>query len=281
VWHGPRTPQEEILCSLFAEVLGLPRVGIDDNFFALGGDSIMSIQVVSRARQAGLIITPRAVFQHPTVEALAEISRPVQEMVSIEPDIATGAIIPTPIIRWLQERDGPIERFNQAMLLHLPAGLQQDHLATALQAVIDHHDALRLRLDVSDGEDWTLQIALPEAVLISSCLRRVDVSGLDSAALRACIAEEARGAEGRLAPSAGLMLQAVWFDGGARQTGRLLLTIHHLAIDGVSWRILAPDLAAAVAAVVSTARGRCDQCKAGSRACVLERASKGTGRYAD
>ena len=247
--RGPRTPQEEILCGLFAEVLGLPRVGIDDNFFALGGDSIMSIQLVSRARKAGLVVTPRGVFQHPTVEALAEISRPAEKMVPMEPDIAVGAIMPTPIIRWLQERKGPIGRFNQAMLLHLPAGLQRDHLAAALQTILERHDALRLQLDVSEGEDWHLQIAPLDAQLLGSSLRRVDVSGLDPAALRACVAEEARGAEARLSPNSGLMLQAVWFDGGARQTGRLLLTIHHLAVDGVSWRILVPDLADAIGAV--------------------------------
>ena len=77
--RAPRTPQEEILCGLFAEVLGLERVGIDDNFFELGGDSIMSIQLVSRARKAGLVITPRAVFQHPTVAALAGVARLVEE----------------------------------------------------------------------------------------------------------------------------------------------------------------------------------------------------------
>ena len=75
----PRTPQEEVLCALFAEVLGLPKVGIDDNFFALGGDSIMSIQLVSRARKAGLAITPRAVFQHPTAAALASAAEPLTE----------------------------------------------------------------------------------------------------------------------------------------------------------------------------------------------------------
>ena len=200
-------------------------------------------------RQAGLIITPRAVFEHPTVGALAKISRPAQEIVSVEPDIAIGAVMATPIIRWLQERKGPIGRFNQAMLLQLPAGVQHDHLAAALQAILERHDALRLRLDVTADEDWQLQISSPEAELIGSCLRRVDVSGLDPDALRACIVEEARGAEARLAPTAGQMLQAVWFDGGDRQTGRLLLTIYHLAVDGVSWRILLPDLSAAIAAI--------------------------------
>ena len=129
-----RTPQEEILCALFAEVLGLERVGIDDNFFALGGDSIMSIQLVSRARKAGLVITPRAVFQHQTVAALAGVVGLVAQTPSALPEIATGALPPTPIMHWLLERGGPIERFNQAMLLQVPAGLQGDHLVGALQA---------------------------------------------------------------------------------------------------------------------------------------------------
>src|SRR6202035_262468 len=96
-------PREELLCALFAEVLGRERVGIDDNFFALGGDSIVSIQLVSRARKAGLVITPRAVFQHKTVEALAGAAVLREETASTLPDIATGAFAPTPIMRWLGE----------------------------------------------------------------------------------------------------------------------------------------------------------------------------------
>ena len=252
VRRGPRTPQEEILCALFAEVLGLQRVGIDDNFFALGGDSIVSIQLVSRARQAGLLITPRAVFQHPTVVALAAAAKLLEQTASTLPDIATGALSPTPIMRWLMERGDPIDRFNQAMLLRLPAGLQEDHLIAALQAVLDHHDALRLRVvAAAEHGEWNLEIVPPGAVLASSCLRRVDIGGVDAAALRACIAEQARRAESGLAPGSGVMLQAVWFDAGARRAGLLLLTIHHLSVDGVSWRILVPDLTAAWQAIAS------------------------------
>src|SRR5262249_53835876 len=148
----PRTPQEEVLCALFAEVLGVARVGIDDNFFALGGDSIMSIQLVGRARQAGLLITPRAVFQHQTVAGLAEVVGLVaQAAPSPAADEAIGELPATPIMRWLLERAGPIDRFCQAMLLRVPAGLQGEHLAGALQSVLDHPDALRLRLVGGDG----------------------------------------------------------------------------------------------------------------------------------
>src|SRR6201987_5209274 len=109
-----RTPQEEMLCGLFAEVLGVERVGIEDNFFALGGDSIVSIQLVSRARKAGLVITPRGVFQHQTVAGLAAVATAVEATSAAVPDVATGAVVASPIMRWLLERGGPIEGFYTA-----------------------------------------------------------------------------------------------------------------------------------------------------------------------
>ena len=108
VVRAPRTPQEEVLCGLYAEVLGVERVGIDDNFFALGGDSIMSIQLVSRARKAGLEITPRAVFQHRTVEALAAVAKAVAETKKSAPDLPLVALSPAEIER-LEDRYPQIE----------------------------------------------------------------------------------------------------------------------------------------------------------------------------
>ena len=261
VHRAPRSPQEAILCGLFADVLGVERVGIDDNFFELGGDSIVSIQLVSRARRAGLSITPRAVFQHQTVEALAAAAGAVADPAQALPaadvaELASGLLPATPIMRWLKERGGPLDRFSQSMLLRVPAGLSEDDLRAALQAVLDHHDALRLRLiiasqDMASGhdDDWRLEIAPAGAVAAGACLRRIDGGAVDDAGLRERIAREAAAAEQRLSPAAGLMVQAVWFDAGAERAGRLLITIHHLAVDGVSWRILVPDLAAAWQAV--------------------------------
>ncbi|HEX6217063.1 MAG TPA: amino acid adenylation domain-containing protein, partial [Vicinamibacterales bacterium] len=248
--RAPRTPHEELLCSLFAETLGIAEVGIDDNFFALGGDSIMSIQLVSRARRAGLAITPRSVFQHQTVASLAAVAAAAQETAAeAVSDIAVGELPATPIMGWLAERGGPIGRFSQAMLLTVPAGVAGEHLAAALQSVLDHHDALRLRLDGS-AQDWRLSVLPRGAAVAQDCVRRVDTAGLGTAARQRLIAEEAQAAAERLAPSEGKMLQAVWFDAGTASSGRLLLTIHHLAVDGVSWRILLPDLEAAWKAAV-------------------------------
>ena len=140
------------------------------------------------------------------------------------------------------------------MLLQVPAGLREDHLIGALQTLLDHHDALRLRLIApSQSTDFSLEIAPSGTVDAKSCLRRIDIRGLTADELRAAITEQAQAAEMRLSPVVGVMMQAVWFDAGAAAAGRLLLSIHHLAVDGVSWRILVPDLAAAWAAI---ARGK-------------------------
>ena len=251
VVRAPRTPQEEVLCGLYAEVLGVERVGIDDNFFALGGDSIMSIQLVSRARKAGLEITPRAVFQHQTVEALAGSARVIAAPALALADIAVGPLEPTPIMHWLRQHGGPIGSFHQAMLLSVPSGMRQADLLGAVQAVLDHHDALRLRLDVLAGGAWGLEVAPCGSVSAADCVRRIDVSGLDADGLRRSIGEASAEAAARLSPGDGRLVEMVWFDAGAKAAGRLLLSIHHLAVDGVSWRILVPDLAASWAALAT------------------------------
>ena len=251
-WRGPRTPQEEILCSLFAEILSVPRVGIDDDFFALGGDSITSAQLVSRARKAGLVITPRDVFQYQNVAALAAVAGGGQRTEAASVDNAIGTLPLSPIMHWLLERGGSIGGFSQSMLLQVPAKLTEEQLVAAVQSLLDHHEALRLRLmRASDKAPWSLEIPEPGTIKAATCVRRVEVSRLDEGRRRACMAEQAREAQRGLEPEAGVMLQGVWFDAGRAERGRLLLTIHHLAVDGVSWRILVPDLAAAVEAIAA------------------------------
>jgi amino acid adenylation domain-containing protein/non-ribosomal peptide synthase protein (TIGR01720 family) len=241
-YQAPRTTEEEALCTLFAEVLGLARVGTDDNFFELGGDSILSIQLVSRLRKLGLVVTMREVFEHQTARTLAAVAKKDGKRVT-ENDIGVGAMLQTPIMRHLQERGGSIKIFSQSMLLVVPADLGQDRLNAALQVVLDHHDTLRLRLTQGFGnEDWGLVITPPGTVLARESTRRVSIVGLDEDARKACIAREGAAASRRLDPEAGVIMQAVWFDAGPIEAGRLLLLIHHLAVDGVSWRIIIPDL---------------------------------------
>ncbi|MGC0155730.1 amino acid adenylation domain-containing protein, partial [Chromobacterium vaccinii] len=227
----PRTDAERVLAGLYAELLGQDAVGLDDGFFDLGGDSIASILLVSRARRQGLLLSPRDVFLHPKVEALAAVARPVAATVAT--DAAEGALPATPIIRWWLERGGPRNGFYQSMLLQTPAGLESEHLRQALQALLDRHDALRMRLDADGG----LTVPPVGSTPAQDCLRRV----AGPAIAPADIAEAAR----QLDPAAGAMLRALWLDAGPDAPGRLWIGIHHLAVDGVSWRILLPDLASA------------------------------------
>ncbi|MBN6040525.1 non-ribosomal peptide synthetase [Amycolatopsis sp. 195334CR] len=228
----PATDGERALCALFAEVLGLPEVGTNESFFELGGDSISSIQLASRARTAGVLIKPRDVFLHKTPGALAAIVRPAGE--PVRPDVGVGPVPLTPIIAWLAEAVGPVDDFCQAMALTTPADLDFDGLTRLLQALLDHHDALRLRVT----DSWSLTVEPVGSVRAEQCLRRVEGAGdpdLDDAL---------RTASGELDLAAGELVRAVWFDRGAGTPGTLLLVIHHVAVDGVSWRVLLPDLAA-------------------------------------
>ncbi|HEX2326280.1 MAG TPA: amino acid adenylation domain-containing protein, partial [Chloroflexota bacterium] len=143
----PRTAAETTLAGIWAEVLGLPlaRVGVEDNFFALGGDSILSIQVVARATRAGLRLTPRQLFQHQTVAELAAVAG-TAPAVQAEQETLTGPVPLTPIQRWFFEQDLPApQHWNQAHVVTAPRPLRPDLLRAAVGHVLEHHDALRLR----------------------------------------------------------------------------------------------------------------------------------------
>ncbi|WHX16504.1 non-ribosomal peptide synthase/polyketide synthase [Streptomyces malaysiensis subsp. malaysiensis] len=245
--RGPRTEREKTLCGLFAEVLGLDGVGIDDGFFDLGGDSIMSIQLVSRARRAGLELAVRDVFEHRTVAALADIATETVRVAAEEPGADIGDVPLTPIVRWFLERGGPADQFNQSRLIQVPAALRQEHLRSAVQAVLDHHGALRARLTAAP--ERRLEIRRPGDVDAASLVRRVAAAGLEEPAQRDLVRRETEAARERLDLDAGRLVQVVWFDRGADTPGLLLLLVHHLVVDGVSWRILVPDLAEAYRAV--------------------------------
>ncbi|MEW2035176.1 amino acid adenylation domain-containing protein [Streptomyces roseifaciens] len=242
------------MARVFAGILGLPEVGEDDNFFALGGDSIVSIQLVSAARKVGFTIAAKDVFQHPTPAALAAAGRtedqePAEAPAAPAPD-EDGELPPLPVVHWLRERGGPVDRFNQSVLLTVPAGLRPGPLREALADLARNHPALRLRLDRTGGL-WTQEVlpaAEAPAVTDPATLRRADITGLDPASLHDLLTKEADASAAALVPDTGTVLRALWCDAGSAADGRLLLTVHHLAVDGVSWRILLPELADAYAA---------------------------------
>ncbi|MFF8841868.1 amino acid adenylation domain-containing protein [Streptomyces sp. NPDC015127] len=255
--RAPRDERERALSEIFAAVLGIDEVGPDQDFFTLGGDSILSILVSSRARKAGMPISPREVFEHRTPAALAAAVGETEEtapLAAVTDSDGVGDVPLLPIVHWLREHGGTINRFNLSMLLQTPAAADTDSLTRVLQEVLDHHDGLRLTLSRMDlgpaiPQLWSAQTRAQGAVDAAALLHRVDVRGLDDDGLRTVIADESDAAASRLAPDDGVMVQAVWFDAGDGRPGRLLLVVHHLAVDGVSWRVLLGDLATAWEAV--------------------------------
>ncbi|MFH8476820.1 condensation domain-containing protein, partial [Streptomyces sp. NPDC018000] len=245
----PRGPREEILCGLFAEVLGVDEVGIDDGFFELGGDSILSIQLVSRARRAGAVLSVREVFEHQSVAGLAQVADwSGQDRDAGVVDEPVGAFAGLPIVSWLAERGGEWRGFNQSQVVQTPAGLSEAALSAGLQAVLDHHDALRSRVVDASAAPVQVEVLPVGGVPAGGCLVRVDAAGcVGEERWRALVEQEAVRAREALDPMAGAMVQLVWLDRGPSESGALVIVAHHLVVDGVSWRVLLPDLAEAVA----------------------------------
>ena len=156
-YRAPATAIEEILAGIYAQVLGLERVGVDDSFFDLGGDSILSMQVVARARAAGVLCRPRDVFVEQTVARLAQVAGVADGEAGVV-DEGVGPVVATPIMRWLHSVDGPVEQFNQTMVVQAPAGVTEADVVVVLQALLDRHAMLRLRVDDDGAGGWSLTV---------------------------------------------------------------------------------------------------------------------------
>ena len=247
---APRTAVEETLAGIWAQVLGLERVGIHDNFFELGGDSILGIQIVSRAQLTGLWLTARDLFQYQTVAELAQAAgrEPGPSAATV-----TGGTVPlTPVQRHFFELDlADPHHFNQSLLLDLREPVGEDILERALGRLAAHHDALRLRFVRGEDGEWTQVAAAPSRAAFP--LARIDLPELPP--WRRKVALEA--ATSRLQESLDLengpLARAAIFTLGEGKTGgrRLFLVLHHLVVDGVSWRILIGDLEIACRSLLS------------------------------
>ncbi|WP_339494068.1 non-ribosomal peptide synthase/polyketide synthase [Pseudomonas sp. EA_35y_Pfl1_P108] len=228
---APENDLQKALVAIWRDVLGVEQVGLEDNFFELGGDSIISIQVVSRARQAGIRLSPRDLFQYQSVRSLARVATFEQAPV-IDQGPVTGEVLLTPVQHSFFEQAIPArQHWNQSLLLTSREVLDPVRLDAALTRLINHHDALRLRF-VQQADGWRQAHAEP---VTSASLWQSQVS--DEAQLAALCDEAQRSLDLGQGPLLRAVL-ATMTDG----TQRLLLVVHHLAVDGVSWRILLEDL---------------------------------------
>jgi non-ribosomal peptide synthase protein (TIGR01720 family) len=233
-----RTSVEATLAKIWADVLRLEQVGVYDNFFELGGDSILSIQMIARANQAGLRLSPQQVFQHQTIADLAAVAG-TASVIWAEPGVVTGEVPLVPIQQWFFEQNLPEpHHWNQAILMEGWPTLDPTLLERAVQQLLVHHDALRLR--VVEGESgWQQVMAGPDGTVP---FLAIDLSELSEVNQRLLLETAAAQVQASLNLSQGPLLRVVLLELGSAQPSRLLIVIHHLAVDGVSWRILLEDL---------------------------------------
>ena len=245
---------EQTIAAVWGEVLGRDRIGRDDNFFELGGDSILSLQIIARLRKRGVVLTPKQVFAQQTIAALAGVvattSAPAVAASAAARSVANSdaaALLPIQL-RFFAETIPSRDHFNQAVLLVPRDRTRWSVLQAALMAVVLHHDALRMRYR-RVADTWQASLADPPAA--SDLLwTRSEVQPADLGAI-------ASSAQASLSLASGTLLRAVGCDliDGSQ---RLLIAIHHLAVDGVSWRILLADIVSA-----------CEQLEAGAAAVTL------------
>jgi len=239
---APRTPTERALAEIWAKVLGVPEVGVEENFFELGGDSILSIQIVSRGIQAGLRLTPKQVFQHPTVAELARVAEPIDSSGSLaglaaERDAAVSAPL-HPIQEWFFEQELPEAHWwNQWVWMELWESVDAAAMGRAFEAAQRRHEALRMRF-VRTPEGWRQSASAEPAPACSE----VDLRGLPAQAQERLLSSVAEQFQKSLDLSAGPVarLGILRLDPGLGD--RLLVAAHHLVIDIVSWTILLEDL---------------------------------------
>ncbi|MGI9308089.1 MAG: amino acid adenylation domain-containing protein, partial [Gammaproteobacteria bacterium] len=234
---APRTAAEQSLADIWSSLLNVEQVGINDNFFELGGDSILSIQIIARAAQAGLTLTPKQLFQHQTIAELAKVAG--SEVIAAEQDTLSGTVPLTPIQHWFTQREWPdAHHFNQSMLLEATATLDQNTLELALREVQNHHDALRLRRQHT-AEGWSQEYAIPGD---DQLLQVTDLSDLNEQEQARRHEEAADSLQSGFDLTRGPLIRAMLFRRGAGTNDQVLIVVHHLAVDWVSWTVLLEDL---------------------------------------
>ncbi len=239
--HAPRTGAEKTLATIWSEVLRVPAVGVRDNYFTLGGDSILGIQIVSAARRAGLNLTPRHLFKHQTVAELAAAAEDLPATaVRAEQGPVVGETPLTPVQHYLFDTlTGDPAHLTQAVSHQLASDTDETLLRGALTAVLEHHDALRLRFE-KDGEGrWHQHVTAPEG---PAHLEVLDLPPRSPAGTDAALRELAERLSGGFDLSVAPLFRAALCRPAGDQRPVLILAAHHLAVDAVSWHILLEDL---------------------------------------
>jgi len=238
-YEAPDTELEKSLVEVWSAVLNIEQVGIHDNFFDLGGDSILSIQIISRLNQKGINLEPKQIFQYQTISQLAgQLKEGSANKNTYSQESVSGSVLLTPVQQWFFQQDfSQPGHWNHAVLLKAQQAIDENSLKTALSTLLDHHDALRMRYFQIDGSWIQTNGKIGECIsLISKDLSTLATEAQESEMLRLC-----EQLHSTLDLEKGPLLQVAIFRLSESDV-RLFIVIHHLVVDGVSWRILLEDL---------------------------------------
>jgi len=240
----PRTQKEELLVGIWSQLLGVESVGIDDNFFELGGDSILGIQVIAASSQAGLRLLPKQVFQYQTIAELAAVADTVS--INAEQGNVTGIVPLTPIQNWFFAQNfADSHHWNQSIMLEVDKSIPFVWIEQSIQKLLTHHDALRLQFrNIEQNTESGIQqinAYVENYINKKTPLLQFDLSELSENQQQSTITETATQLQTSLNLATGLV-RVGFFKLGHDKSNRLLFVIHHLVIDGISWRILLSDL---------------------------------------
>ncbi|WP_139491844.1 non-ribosomal peptide synthetase [Brevibacillus dissolubilis] len=237
---GPRNSTEEKIGMIWAGVLGVSSVSIHDDFFELGGDSIKAIQAVSKAKELGIQLSVKDIFEHKTIEALSDYDSFSSQTHWINQEEVSGEIPLTPIQHWFKELHQPYPNyFHMARIFQLPVDVDLGLLEQVFTKLIEHHDLLRSRYVITDGEISQYNRSIEEAPAFK--LDSVDLRAVPAVERMEKLKELSVYHQNQLNLSEDLLIKAIVFD-LAEQGKYLLLIVHHLVIDGVSWRFMLQDV---------------------------------------
>ena len=236
-FEAPRNKLEKDFTILWQDLLNVNKIGINDNFFELGGDSIISIQLVSRAKKKGMVIAAKDIFDHQTI---AELAKKIKQggVVTGEQGNLHGTVRLGPIQqRFFEHNYRYPDHFNQAILFNIDKTLGKVQIQNSLELIFQHHDALRLNFDFSKQGEGILQ-SYGNHQMVFHQVSIEEEHELNQEIERIC-----QKAQGSLAISTGDLVRFVFITTPkVERFNRLFIVVHHLAVDGVSWRILMDDL---------------------------------------
>ncbi len=239
----PRNEIEKKVRDIWAEVLGLDKekIGIYDNFFRLGGDSIISIQIASKARQQNIHFLVKDIFNYPTIAGISASLKNIQDEITVQPEqnLVQGDIPLTPIQHWFFERNLTNKNhYNQSVILQTHADIDIDLLYQVFDTLILHHDILRCQYHHSKKGWKQKNLSFKQN---ENIWHICDLSKIQDIDLPSQIELQANIYQQNLSIEKGPLIKIVLFNCGKKRQARLLIIIHHLIIDGVSWRILLED----------------------------------------